>query len=391
MSPYEAANELKAALCNAQTVTDALHMPAVFLQAIELFDEVLITPHLDDGTGTMHWRNMLWMDPLLKDKYGFSYWDTMVKPLLDAVNEHGVAGKKVWFSPQGEMGGTVFQYPGKYREVVKRIREGYTGKSEMIVGLTFNHAMLPGVVNRKDDIYGALPESEFWKKDGGWGPLMKFADWPRYEYLNQRIEVIRDLINSLDFLGISNYARGSPNPVGADMESAVRKYAAELKEMGIDLKKWRDQPGKKFIFNEFGLGCGISECGNVPATTRAECGRFPWLGATKTFSPELNPFSNPINRGYAADYYDVAMDYAKKGGLEFKVDGMYLWSIVSWDVCGIHPASATWGCTDLATCSYAIPEICKKITDYNNAIGKQGERAKAMKKATRKPSRRMVR
>jgi hypothetical protein len=33
-----------------------------------MFDTVLISPHLDDGTKTMHWRNMLWFDPLKKDK-----------------------------------------------------------------------------------------------------------------------------------------------------------------------------------------------------------------------------------------------------------------------------------------------------------------------------------
>jgi hypothetical protein len=37
-------------------------------QAHDLFDEVLVTPHLDDGTKTGGWRNMLLFDPLQKDK-----------------------------------------------------------------------------------------------------------------------------------------------------------------------------------------------------------------------------------------------------------------------------------------------------------------------------------
>lgn len=37
-------------------------------KAHDMFDEVLISPHLDDGTKTMHWRNMLWFDPLVKDR-----------------------------------------------------------------------------------------------------------------------------------------------------------------------------------------------------------------------------------------------------------------------------------------------------------------------------------
>ncbi len=41
---------------------------ACLQKAHDMFDEVLISPHLDDGTKTMHWRNMLWFDPLEKDQ-----------------------------------------------------------------------------------------------------------------------------------------------------------------------------------------------------------------------------------------------------------------------------------------------------------------------------------
>jgi hypothetical protein len=37
-------------------------------QAHDLFDEVLISPHVDDATKTGHWRNTLLFDPLEKDK-----------------------------------------------------------------------------------------------------------------------------------------------------------------------------------------------------------------------------------------------------------------------------------------------------------------------------------
>lgn len=49
--------------------------------AFDLFDEVLVSPHLDDGTRTGHWRNMLVFDPLAKDAGGFSYDDIMIKPV----------------------------------------------------------------------------------------------------------------------------------------------------------------------------------------------------------------------------------------------------------------------------------------------------------------------
>jgi hypothetical protein len=47
------------------------------------------------------------------------------------------------------------------------VRAEYKGPANVEVALMFNHAYLPGVINRKDDVYGAIPESKFWKKDGG--------------------------------------------------------------------------------------------------------------------------------------------------------------------------------------------------------------------------------
>ena len=60
--------------------------------------------------------------------------------------------------------------------------------------------------------------------------------------------------------------------------------------MGFDLKSWTQKPGKRFIFNEFGLGGGISECGDTPARNRDEAGRFSWLGGTSTFEQRINPW-----------------------------------------------------------------------------------------------------
>ena len=57
------------AVCHAvPALTMVLTHTSNHPQAHDMFDEVLISPHLDDGTKTMHWRNMLWFDPLVKDK-----------------------------------------------------------------------------------------------------------------------------------------------------------------------------------------------------------------------------------------------------------------------------------------------------------------------------------
>lgn len=78
--------------------------------------------------------------------------------------------------------------------------------------LMFNHAYLPGVINRADDVHGALPESKMWKKDGGWGPLLPFAQWPEYARLSKALPDIQKLLSSVDVLGAR---KGRGHGVGA--------------------------------------------------------------------------------------------------------------------------------------------------------------------------------
>ena len=60
--------------------------------------------------------------------------------------------------------------------------------------------------------------------------------------------------------------------------------------------------GKAFIYNEFALGGGISECGDTPAKTRAEAGRFSWLGGTSTYNWNINPWKDPVISQYNKDW-----------------------------------------------------------------------------------------
>ncbi|GBF92700.1 hypothetical protein Rsub_05069 [Raphidocelis subcapitata] len=332
-------------------------------KAHDMFDEVLISPHLDDGTKTMHWRNMLFFDPYTKDKYGYSYWDIMLNPILKAVKEvYTKPGKRFIFGPEGEMGGTVFYAPASYQKVVDTIKSEYKGPAKVDTALMFNHAYLPGVINRAEDVYGALPQSKMWKLDGGWGALKPFEQWPEYARLKASQPALIKLLNSVDVLGVSCYARASETPKPSELESCAVKYDAELKAQGFDLKAWAAKPGKQFIYNEFALGGGISECGDTPAKTRAEAGRFPWLGATTTYSWNLNPWKDALISQYNRDWYKAAMDLFRTGGLQYPISGVYLWNVVSWDVQGIHPASSEWGNLNN---SYRDTTIMEWIKQYN--------------------------
>lgn len=72
----------------------------------------------------------------------------------------------------------------------------------------FNHALLPGVINRNEDKYGALPQSKFWKLDGGYGPLKPFEQWPEHDRLKKALPALHKLLASADVLGGWRAARG---------------------------------------------------------------------------------------------------------------------------------------------------------------------------------------
>lgn len=358
-------------------------------KAHDLFDEVLISPHLDDGTKTMHWRNMLWFDPLKKDRNGFNYFDIMLNPILKAVKEvYTAPGKTFIFGAEGEMGGTVFYAPESYSKIFATIKKEYTGPATLLTALMFNHAYLPGVINRADDVYGAIPEGKFWKKDGGWGPLLPFAQWPEHERLSKALPAIRKLLNDVNVLGVSCYARTSADPQPVELESCAVKYDAELTAMGFDLKAWSQRPNKRFIFNEFALGGGVSECGNTPATTRAEAGRFSWLGGTSTFTKSIDPWKVDTIKQYARDWYQAAFKLFKSGGINYKLDGVFLWNVVSWDVQGIHPASSSGEGT------FRDDLISSQIKEHNDWVAahpdapslEAGKKAKGAKGEAAKPA-----
>ena len=94
----------------------------------------------------------------------------------------------------------------------------------------FNHAYLPGVINRADDVYGALPESKMWKKDGGWGPLLPFDQWPEHERLAKALPDIQKLLNSVDVLGACVCVFICVCVVGWGVYTALyRRHAAGIK------------------------------------------------------------------------------------------------------------------------------------------------------------------
>ena len=66
--------------------------------------------------------------PNLPQRYGYTYWDTMLGPIFSAVKEvYTKPGKTFIFGPEGEMGGTVFYAPESYQKIVDRRARGVGG------------------------------------------------------------------------------------------------------------------------------------------------------------------------------------------------------------------------------------------------------------------------
>lgn len=339
-------------------------------EARSLFETVLISPHLDDGTNTCHWRNMLVFDPLQRDAHGFSYYDIMLAPIMSAIKAAyaGSAGrgKQVWLGLQGEMGATVFAHPRSYALAADRLRQAYyyaaAGPTASLkLAILLNHAYATGVINRSA---GPKPVHPAYSKvahlDGGLGQLLPLAKWPNSQYLAKNMAAIRQLfLQKVDIIGISNYASAPVDVQPSHMESAIAKLDAELKALGLPLRPWRARAGKRFIMCEFGLGGGSSEYGNVIAPTPAGAGRTPWLGITKTFNKALNPWASQALRDYAQAYIGALLKLLSTGGITYRVDAAFMWNMVSWDLQGLHPASSN------SEGSYAVPAVAAAIRQHN--------------------------
>jgi hypothetical protein len=155
------------------------------------------------------------------------------------------------------------------------------------------------------------------------------------------------------------------------IESGVKKVEQELAALGINLKEILRN--KTMMYNEFGLGGGLSECGDTPGTD-GRIGLFPWLGITTTYTQDKDPYKkSPAAKDFLIKYYTTALKVLKAGGAEFPVHHSYIWNCVSWDVQGIHTASALWN-LDVdqgdwpVKNGYGVQEVIDMIKQHNAQV-----------------------
>uniref|UniRef100_A0A383VDD3 Glycoside hydrolase family 42 N-terminal domain-containing protein n=1 Tax=Tetradesmus obliquus TaxID=3088 RepID=A0A383VDD3_TETOB len=316
--------------------------------AVQLYEEVLIAPHLDLVAGSSKrgkWRNMLRFDPLQKDRHGNSYWEIMLQPLLQAANDafNSSKGKTLHFAMGGEMGGTLLNHPAQYLKIFNATRAAWKAPARLQLGVTFYHAYTPGQINHQPDPKGVkpLPDSPLGTLDGGYGPLLPYDKWPGVAQLRAVLPDFKRLLQEAQFIGVSNYARAPADVQPSHMEGSTAKLLAEFAAMGVDTQQLLSS-GKQLIWNEFGLGGGIGSCNDVPGID-ARIGLFPWLGITGSYEQKIDPFKQSLAaKEYLKKYYAAALQLLAAGGGGYPVHGAYMWNVASWDVQGIHTSAAVW-------------------------------------------------
>lgn len=295
------------------------------------FKVLAVTPHLDDGLASGRWRNALVLNPLTKYDGQYSYYDAIIKPVVDAFN--GAVGDKkdvqIYFSMQGEMNLMVWKYPREWLKMVNMVRARLPGDAKAGISLNFNKMCGldpcdPQTISSVVDVKGA-----------------------------------RVLVENVDFVGISGYSKVTPELATNEFQYAAFVFEKELRMFGIDLRKVISKPGVEFHYSEFGIG-GAS-CSRVVAKTVEEVGKCPYYGIHDQYNASTDPWKNPALRDYVVKYYKQAVRWAAQGtGPEFKVSQIYVWNVASWDVMGIYHYSYS------RDGSYKNDEVIKIVKQWND-------------------------
>jgi len=318
------------------------------------FTTLHLTPHVDphDQNGRGVWRNLIRFDPTAK-MGGFSYAEVLLVPAARALNAAVKADTTVEFALSAEQGLAVFSYPRQWlglADSVKAISAKGKDPSKHFAGISFNFDKVCGCVEveESDPIkYNLTYPARFqrFKAAGG----LKTVD----------VEGVKALFAGIDFLGCSAYGSLPTSLQLADMEVSIQTVAFELAAFGIDLKNYLNKP---FVYSEQGLG-GYNQEGNAIAPDLATLSKFPMRGKwLSSYIADKDPWQRAQYRQYRRQLYKLLSDWAAQGGgPTYRIDGIYIWSVGTWDVQGVHPSSNSWAG------SFADDVICNDLRANNAA------------------------
>lgn len=175
------------------------------------------------------------------------------------------------------------------------------------------------------------------------------------------------------------------------------------------------------MLSEYGVGGGVHQNGSVPATTAAGAASLPFFGIFGSFDPATggyrrsttgwwrevhgvvrmaahmraralpaaaaaaacaDPWRTNAPESESIEVRDWRRHFYKQtsrwlmtgGGPTYRVDGLYLWALASWDVQAIHYASRS------ALGSYRDDKITALIKQHNTYVNSASRRRRASRR-----------
>ncbi|KAI8464122.1 MAG: hypothetical protein J3K34DRAFT_396852 [Monoraphidium minutum] len=319
------------------------------------FTLIRVLPHVDifevDASGRQKgtlWRNVVRFDPLAKYD-GFSYEDVLLNPGMEAFKAVAKTDTSVEFSLAGEQGLSVFAFPKKWQAAMGRMRGELAGagSGRHAFGVCFNWDKVCGCVEpreRNPVVYNRTYAQRLdrWRKDETKDKLMgpSVVD----------VAGTKALLEASDFVGVSGYA-----PI--------------VRPLSLDAISWE---------TEHGLGGCYWDFSVAPDLEFVKI--HPWVGIwpSPAYEPGGDPWMKPDYKKFRREFYSYMVEWAKRGGgPQYQVDGIYTWSVGSFDFNGVHPATSSGSGT------YADPEISRSVRDANQLV--QSGAFKAPPPATNAP------
>jgi hypothetical protein len=284
------------------------------------------------------WRVSAQFDPLGAIG-GVSYFDVMLKPFATIAKMVATIspGTTVRLVLGGEMHFTLTYAPARYLQAVQLLR-AEAGFGNFQVGVhTTPWELCPSMCS-----------------------LVTTAD----------LTAISQLFNAIDFIGVSVYPQIPENFGLSDLEKELLEMQAIFKaQIDIDLKTFSNRGALHIL--ELGWGGGISDNGDIVATSAAEVANNPWRGIFGAYKVVTDPWKQYIaddapvpTRSWLRKAYAAVLPWLRTGGgPSLGVGDAYIWSLASWDVIGIH-----WLSYDGAGNTYRDNVISNQIIGHNSGI-----------------------
>lgn len=196
-------------------------------------------------------------------------------------------------------------------------------------------------------------------------------------------EDFRSLLSTASEFGTSSYPnvweQYDPASRSLDIAQSARLVDSQLKEFaGTSIQALR-RAGKRFIFNELGLGgCQWFGCDgtSTPDIYQLSINAYNGRGSYEDYSnpPNLvDVYRYYWTKAFRMEWWRQHLRFFKRStssSLTYCPDAAYIWVVGSWDVAAIYASSSKGFNPDAVGCnpleSYCVPDLVGMIKDFNS-------------------------